>query len=699
MTQVRLYILANSERYPSEAAMERTGVLFYVRESKVPLFFELSLTADDARSLVHLRNEYLAQLSQSENAALEAEKQETHSKFSRDQWKALEEWFIILQRLRREAPASQSSLGCPQWLAEGRTIETLLLKNHVPKAVSDTSPRTVHFLRCQFARPTNDPRIPPSLTNAGRDISRRDRVVLSHRSFWRLALGVVREQNKNWIELDLSLPADTYERFVQIVQAESSSRDWRLDKDVFAGREPSPRSFLRRLAENPALASFVLDSSWPPPVFETDVLSGISLPGWLDEDQTRALRLVLSARDYALVRGMTGTGKTTVLAIAAGLLAGQGGHVLLVARTNAAVDDLAVRVTEYYPHAKLHRIATDDHLSAVHGTLRAAKYRDGLQANIVAVTCSSAYKAKDFTFSHVLIDGANGITIPEILPALSLAPVFILAADPRDLQPIVQLPANLRSKATTSLFRRLSCHHHPIALADLTRQHWLNPTMTMLLNKIAYIDCASESSTSMEGVESLASSAQRDALPEWLQCVVDENRSVVIVNTSTENEAYSKALERRSKPGYTNEGESNLVVRVIAALLDVGVASNNIVVVSLYRSQINLLSEKLSDIDVATVYSSQHVRVEYSVISLVRSSLEYVKPLRDLRQMSCALARASKKTIIICSEHNLRQIGELSCLFDNQGVSVVNVPVQALERSLLDEEKIKHREKRQRTAR
>lgn len=64
----------------------------------------------------------------------------------------------------------------------------------------------------------------------------------------------------------------------------------------------------------------------------------------LNPDQKEAVKKVLSARDYALILGMPGTGKTSVVASLVKVLVGMGKSVLLSAYTHSAVDNVLLRL-------------------------------------------------------------------------------------------------------------------------------------------------------------------------------------------------------------------------------------------------------------------------------------------------------------------------------------------------------------------
>lgn len=81
------------------------------------------------------------------------------------------------------------------------------------------------------------------------------------------------------------------------------------------------------------------------PEFDTDVLHLPPTPN-MNPDQRKALKKVVQARDYALILGMPGTGKTTTTAEIIKYLVSIGKSVLVTAYTHTALDNVLCKVRE-----------------------------------------------------------------------------------------------------------------------------------------------------------------------------------------------------------------------------------------------------------------------------------------------------------------------------------------------------------------
>ena len=71
-----------------------------------------------------------------------------------------------------------------------------------------------------------------------------------------------------------------------------------------------------------------------------------TLMGRLNTNQQMAMHQVLAAEDYALILGMPGTGKTTVIAALIRALVAMGQRVLLTSYTHSAVDNILMKLKD-----------------------------------------------------------------------------------------------------------------------------------------------------------------------------------------------------------------------------------------------------------------------------------------------------------------------------------------------------------------
>ncbi|KAI7899573.1 DNA replication factor Dna2-domain-containing protein [Cokeromyces recurvatus] len=127
--------------------------------------------------------------------------------------------------------------------------------------------------------------------------------------------------------------------------------EYRIDKDEMATGMNMLRNNLVLLVtkndENPRmqrLRDLIIDLEKPN--FDTTV-PYLPLTPNMNPDQRNALKRVLQAKDYSLILGMPGTGKTTTIAEIVKYLVGQNKTVLVAAYTHLALDNVLWKVRQH----------------------------------------------------------------------------------------------------------------------------------------------------------------------------------------------------------------------------------------------------------------------------------------------------------------------------------------------------------------
>jgi DNA replication ATP-dependent helicase Dna2 len=182
---------------------------------------------------------------------------------------------------------------------------------------------------------------------------------------------------------------------------------------------------------------------------------------------------VITAKDYTLIQGLPGTGKTSTIAFVARLLAARGKRVLITSYTHAAVDNVLLKLLEKglsgtnkayalpplvrvgrgsscHPGVQpilSTRIAVDleqpeasesdkERIMPSADSLR----RTMASARIVGVTALSIPRSPLLIGEHfdvVIVDEAGQISQPAIIGALIAADSFVLVGDHMQLPPLV----------------------------------------------------------------------------------------------------------------------------------------------------------------------------------------------------------------------------------------------------------------------
>ncbi|KAG9309430.1 P-loop containing nucleoside triphosphate hydrolase protein [Chiua virens] len=178
--------------------------------------------------------------------------------------------------------------------------------------------------------------------------------------------------------------------------------------------------------------------------------------------QVAAMTHMLSANDYALILGMPGTSKMTVIAALIRSFVAMGKMVLLMLYTHSAVDTILLKLKDddygILRLGNMDKVHPDVRQFSEAGT-RAAKTIEQLENRlmsppVVATTCLTIDHPVFFrrTFDYCIIDEASQIMLPTCLGLLRFADKFVLIGDHFQLPPLVCNLAARKGGLKVSLF-------------------------------------------------------------------------------------------------------------------------------------------------------------------------------------------------------------------------------------------------------
>ncbi|KAF8066980.1 AAA domain-containing protein [Lyophyllum atratum] len=415
---------------------------------------------------------------------------------------------------------------------------------------------------------------------------------------------------------------------------------FRIDKDELFGGMGRIRDNLaqlfyadgdtRRLETVVDLKTPVFDEE--PPQLEPSLLS---YSAHLNAHQAHAVKKVLSAQDYALILGMPGTGKTTVIAAIIKTLVAMGKTVLLTSYTHSAVDTILSKL-----------------LDEEFGILRLGNI-DKIHPDV-----------HKFTLANRRVP----TTIEQLEHQLMTPPVVATTCLS------VRNPAARKGGLDISLFRRLS-DAHPHAVVNLAYQYRMNEDIMVLSNKLIYGDrlrCGSDeiarrslvlpSRAFLNGLHAGSPPCHSDGC--WIEALMSESCKAVFVDTDN-----LPAHDSRVGDLVENKTEAELVRQLAEVLLRSGIREDQIGVITLYRQQVKLLGQRLQrhkDIEILTADRSQGRDKDCIIISMVRSndSGNIGDLVKDWRRMNVSFTRARSKLIIIGSRKTLQGAALLSEFFN-----------------------------------
>ncbi|KAL7276348.1 DNA replication endonuclease-helicase Dna2 [Rhizina undulata] len=442
---------------------------------------------------------------------------------------------------------------------------------------------------------------------------------------------------------------------------------YRLDKDEFSNGMALVRNNLMQL--------FAPDSSSRPRELIVDLVEPVfkesptaypldaSSQTNLNEDQRRAVEKVMSARDYALVLGMPGTGKTTTIAHIIRALVAQGKSVLLTSYTHTAVDNILlkirkdkIKILRLGSGSKIHPDVKEFAELAVTQRTTFEELRSAFhEPRVVATTCLGIHHPifNERKFDYCIVDEASQITLPVCVGPIRLANTFVLVGDHYQLPPLVKDTEARKGGLDISLFKLLS-ETHPQAVVNLEHQYRMCEEIMTLSNELIYsrrLKCGTEEVAKrmlkipeLSGLENLHQDADAGVAKVclgvecWMKDLFDEKVKACFVNTDD-----VCAREERLVEGF----------------LSCGLEATSIGVISVYRSQLKLIQNllrKRTSVEMHTADKFQGRDKEIIIISLVRSNdQENVgELLRDWRRINVAFTRARTKLLILGSKSTLQ---------------------------------------------
>ena len=383
---------------------------------------------------------------------------------------------------------------------------------------------------------------------------------------------------------------------------------------------------------------------------------------------------MLRARDYALILGMPGTGKTTTTAGVVAELVARGKSVLITSYTHTAVDNILFKLmdkgVDFLRLGNLRKVAPQVHAyaEAARAWHTTADVEAALMsASVVATTCLGVNHPLFLKrrFDYCVVDEASQTTVPVCVGPILMADVFVLVGDHHQLPPLVTNEEALAGGLSESLFKIL-CDAHPEAVASLSAQFRMNADVMAISNALVYdgrLTCANEAvATRRLDLPGRLPSATpggsaAPAVSAWLDAALDPDRSVIFLNTDN----LVSAGEKQSGRVVVNTTEVVIVRRVVEALVRGGLAPADIGVSAPYRAQLKLLRVATAShdgLDCLTVDRFQGKDKEAIVVSLVRSNDDgHVGPLlADIRRANVAFTRAKSKLVLVGSASTLSSV-------------------------------------------
>ena len=500
---------------------------------------------------------------------------------------------------------------------------------------------------------------------------------------------------------------------------------YRIDKDEFSNGMATVRNNLIMLMDRDAfnanaLRRLIVENVKPTfrPLTVCNVADSASQAN-LNVDQKRAIDKVMSAKDYALVLGMPGTGKTTTIAHIIRALTTRGKSVLLTSYTHTAVDNILLKIRKdkigIFRLGAVAKVHPDVQKFADLGGI-SMKTVDELKRaysrQVVATTCLGI-NHPIFTqriFDYCIVDEASQITLPVCLGPIRMARTFILVGDHYQLPPLVQNKEAQEGGLDVSLFKILS-DNQPSSVVNLEHQYRMCEDIMTLSNNLIYdgrLKCGTmavaKRSIIIPNIDALKQHHHSNMLfvadtqricqnPTqgvcWLRDLLDPSVKACFVNTDP---LWPASREAETGCRITNPFEATLCQQLVESLITTGVSQADIGVITLYRSQLALIKHGLrhrTGVEMHTADKFQGRDKEVVLLSLVRSNDtgNVGELLKDWRRVNVAFTRARTKLLVLGSKKTLEGnelLKEFVRLMEHRGWRY-DLPPRALEGHLFND--------------
>ncbi len=445
----------------------------------------------------------------------------------------------------------------------------------------------------------------------------------------------------------------------------------------------------------------------------------IIVPRGLTGEQEAIFRKMVLAKDYFLLWGPPGTGKTSVMLkqMVSYLLNETDESILLLAYTNRAVDEICAAIES------IDKLARQEYIRIGSGTSTAPRYRDrllntlmaevgnrqGLKELIeshrvfVATVASMAGKLELLqfkSFSRVIIDEATQILEPAIVGLLPLFERFVLIGDHLQLPAVVVQNEdasavadddlhsiglyNLRNSLFERLYKRCQQENWHWAYAQLSHQGRMHEEIMEFSSSTFYGGSLKVLPKGSERHRQQTAGIEW-ALPEppsELELLLSRQRVLFLPTPTTENGLGDKGNYK------TNRYEAGQIAKLVQCFQRIYAANNKVFtpstlgVITPYRAQIaqirNVLQEENIPTDLLTIDTVERYQGGARDIILLSLCANSSRQLHSLishsdegvdRKLNVALTRAREHLVILGNEQVL-QMDEVYRLLMDYGQAV-----------------------------
>ncbi len=430
----------------------------------------------------------------------------------------------------------------------------------------------------------------------------------------------------------------------------------------------------------------------------------------LTEEQNRVMQKILNAEDYFLLWGPPGTGKTNIIVrhLVSHLIKNTGEHLLILAYTNRAVDELcyALKASSYTDFLRIgSRFSTDPNFvenlfgSKVKSITQRAELREIVNKHrIIIGTISSVLGKRELfslkNFDRIIIDEATQVLEPMLAGLLPGFKNVLLIGDHRQLAAVVAQSKENRSVNDDAL--------RSIELTDLGNSYFERIFRRCEIEQWTWAyDKLSYQGRMHEDVMAFPSQHFYNGMLKTLPGENDNAQSVPLDFAYVADDSVSKLIASKRVLFFpieagelfnskVNEQEAKFVATVLKKIIDLyddndrSLDLTEVGIITPYRAQIAQIRRKLESLNIPsealtvdTVERYQGGSRKIIIISLCVNSLNQLENLVSLssdnvdRKLNVALTRAKEQVIVIGNPEILRENATYRQFIDDYNVEQI----------------------------
>lgn len=321
----------------------------------------------------------------------------------------------------------------------------------------------------------------------------------------------------------------------------------------------------------------------------------------LNEEQRAVVKKMMETKDYLLLKGFPGSGKTRTISFLLLLMMNLDCRILLTSYTHSAIDNVLEKLKELgltnehvirignakdiHPHVLNYQLDLNSFDSYENYCKRISNCRIVI-CTVLAAARNPVVRSMDFDWC--IIEEAGQILQPALFNPILQARRFMLVGDDFQLPPLVKSKKAVELGMNISLFQRFA-NAHPQSVNILSVQYRMNREIMNVSNLLTYDQSMICGSDSIANAKLLFRSPESlYKTPSWLQSCLNPQLSTVFLSTDYLS---TDICQSRSKCG---ELEYSIVKMILEAFLDCQCCAKDLGLITPYCAQAKLLQESIA---------------------------------------------------------------------------------------------------------